>query len=228
MLEEAAVLGRQHRLDDMVGHLVDRHGVALDDAALADLVAVAVEEGDGEIVLRAPVAGGFLEGRHGQRQHHDGAGRAHGEAFAQQLDDAAPPAGDAEAAEEDGQVFPGLARLEAGLVERRIDPRVDRQQPVGFRDFRLAWLDWTFHSGMRPAWAKFLKTMRAIWRTSARPPPLSCPRLLCRRQGQSRHSCFLCRGGKSARRRFGVTTATRLPAGQTLGGSAGCSAMIAD
>ena len=51
MLEEAAVLGGEHRLDDMVGHLVDRHGIALDDAALADLVAVAVEEGDGEIAL---------------------------------------------------------------------------------------------------------------------------------------------------------------------------------
>jgi hypothetical protein len=43
----------------MVRHLVDRHRVALDDAALADLVAVAVEEGDGEVVLVAPVAGGF-------------------------------------------------------------------------------------------------------------------------------------------------------------------------
>ena len=56
MVEEAAVLGGQHRLDDMVRHLVDRHGIALDDAALADLVAVAVEEGDGEIALVAPVA----------------------------------------------------------------------------------------------------------------------------------------------------------------------------
>ena len=55
MVEEAAVLGGQHRLDDMVRHLVDRHGIALDDAALADLVAVAVEEGDGEIALVAPV-----------------------------------------------------------------------------------------------------------------------------------------------------------------------------
>ena len=32
----------------MVGHLLERHGVALADAALADLVAVAVEEGDGD------------------------------------------------------------------------------------------------------------------------------------------------------------------------------------
>ncbi len=39
VLEEAAVLGGEHGLDDMVRHLVDRHGFALDDAALADLVA---------------------------------------------------------------------------------------------------------------------------------------------------------------------------------------------
>ena len=51
MIEEAAVLGGEHRLDQVVGHLVERHGVALLDAALADLVAVAVEEGDGEVAL---------------------------------------------------------------------------------------------------------------------------------------------------------------------------------
>ena len=111
MIEEAAVLGGEHRLDDMVGHLVDRHGVALDDAALADLVAVAVEEGDGEIALVAPVAGGLLEGRHGERQHDDRAGGAERKALAGEFDNAAPPAGDAEAAEEDGQVFPGLGSL---------------------------------------------------------------------------------------------------------------------
>ncbi len=68
MLEEATVLGGEHRLDQMVGHLLERHGVALLDAALADLVAVAVEEGDGEVALRAPVAARRLEGRKGERQ----------------------------------------------------------------------------------------------------------------------------------------------------------------
>ena len=109
MLEEAAVLGGEHRLDDVVGHLVDRDRFALDDAALADLVALAVEEGDGEIVLRAPVALGFLEGGQRQRQHDDGAGRTQGEAFAEQLEAGALPAGEAEAAEEDGERFPDLA-----------------------------------------------------------------------------------------------------------------------
>ena len=141
MLEEAAVLGRQHRLDDMVGHLVDRHGIALDDAALADLVAVAVEEGDGEIVLRAPVAGGLLEGGQRERQHDDRAGGAQRDAFAEQLDDAAPPAGDAEAAEEDRQVFPDLAGLEAAL--RRAWNRSRRRSPAACRPSGswVCWLD---------------------------------------------------------------------------------------
>ena len=87
-----------------------RHRIALDDAALADLVAVAVEEGDGEIALVAPVAGGDLEGRHGERQQHHRAGRAHRERLRWRARDAAPPAADAEAAEEDGSAFPPLVR----------------------------------------------------------------------------------------------------------------------
>ena len=155
MLEEAAVLGGEHGLDDVVGHLVDRDRFALDDAALADLVALAVEEGDGEIVLRAPVALGFLEGGQGERQHDDAAGRTHGEAFAEQLEAGALPAGEAEAAEEDGERFPDLAGLEAGLVERRIDPRVDRHQARGFRALRFARWQWTVHVRQRPARACF-------------------------------------------------------------------------
>jgi hypothetical protein len=133
MLEETPVLGRQHCLDDMVRHLVDRHGIALNDAALADLVAVAIEEGDGEIALAAPVAGGDLEGRHGQREQQDDAAGAHGKTFAQHLDNAAPPAGDAEAPRKNGCRFPELAGLEADLVKRGIDPRIHRQQCGGDR-----------------------------------------------------------------------------------------------
>ena len=44
VLEEAAVLGGQRRLDQGVGDVVERHGVVVQDAALADLVAVHVEE----------------------------------------------------------------------------------------------------------------------------------------------------------------------------------------
>ena len=46
VLEEAAVLGGERRLDDGVGDLLERHGVVVQDAALADLVARRVEELD--------------------------------------------------------------------------------------------------------------------------------------------------------------------------------------
>ena len=149
MVEEAAILGGQHRIDDMVRHLVDRHGVALDDAALADLVAVAVEEGDGEIALVAPVLAGFVEGRQSQRQHDHRAGGAHRGAFAEQLDDRPPPAADAEATEEDGQVFPDFAGLEATFVQGRIDPRVDFHKARSLGAFpRLALFERVFHSAL--------------------------------------------------------------------------------
>ena len=47
VLEEAAVFGGQRRLDQRVGNFFERHGVVVQDAALADLVAVLVEELDG-------------------------------------------------------------------------------------------------------------------------------------------------------------------------------------
>ena len=108
MVEEAAVLGGEHGLDDVIRHLVDGHRIALDDAAPADLVAVAVDEGDGEIALVLPVAGGDLEGRHGERQEHHRAGRAHRQRLAGEFGGKPPPAAHTEAAEEYGGAFPPL------------------------------------------------------------------------------------------------------------------------
>ena len=70
MLVEAPVLGREHRLDQVVGKLVERDRIVVPDAARADLVAVAVEEGDRELGLLQPVVvRGFAERRDRQRQH---------------------------------------------------------------------------------------------------------------------------------------------------------------
>ena len=44
VLEEAAVFGGERGLDQMVGNFLERHGVVVQDAALADLVAVHVEQ----------------------------------------------------------------------------------------------------------------------------------------------------------------------------------------
>ena len=72
MLEEAAVLGGEHRLDEMVGQLVERDRVVVLDAAPADLDAVAVEEGHGEILALQPVlVAGQPERRLGERQYAD-------------------------------------------------------------------------------------------------------------------------------------------------------------
>ncbi len=145
MLEEPPVFCRQNRLDDVVGYLVDRHGVTLDDAALSDLVAVAVEEGNRVIPLAAPVLGSFLEGGQREREHDDRAQRAERESFAAKLDERAPPAGYPEAAEEDGDVFPGLARLEACFVKAGIDPSVDGEQTRCPRGLRFSRLERIFH-----------------------------------------------------------------------------------
>ncbi len=82
MLVEAPVFGREHRLDQVIGELLERNGVVVLDAARAHLVAVAVEDGHRELRLLQPVVvGGFLEGGERQRQHQDEAGGAERRAF---------------------------------------------------------------------------------------------------------------------------------------------------
>ncbi len=71
MLVETTILGRQHRLDQVVRHLVERHGLVPLDAPLADLVAVAVEESDRIFAHRSPVAARRLPCRQGQHHQQD-------------------------------------------------------------------------------------------------------------------------------------------------------------
>ena len=69
MLEEAPVLGGERRLDQEVGKFVERHRVVAEQAALADLVAEAVIEGDAVLVGQVHLALGEVEGgeREGER-----------------------------------------------------------------------------------------------------------------------------------------------------------------
>ena len=77
MLVEAAVFGRERRLDQRVGELLERDRIVVLDAAAADFVAEAVEEGHRQLGLLQPVVvGGLAERRLRQRQHHDEARRA--------------------------------------------------------------------------------------------------------------------------------------------------------
>ena len=122
MLKETPVFGRQNRLDEVVRHLVNRFGVIVQNAALADFVAEAVEEGDGVFAIGPPVLVGFLKGWLGQGQHQHRANHPECQPFTSQFDPGLLQAIDPEAAEKDGQRFPGFptARLEA--VHGVIDP----------------------------------------------------------------------------------------------------------
>src|SRR5262245_9604836 len=118
MLVESAIFGGERRLDQMVGELIERNRVVVSDTARADLVAVTIEEGDGELGFLQPVVvGGFTKGGDGERQQDNQAAIAEGEAFRQRLDEIpAPPAGDMEAVHEDREALVKLAPPGLGLV----------------------------------------------------------------------------------------------------------------
>ena len=148
VLVEAAVFGRERRLDQMVGIFVQRDRVVVADAARADLVAEAVEEGDGEFRLLQPVVvGGLAEGRDRERQHHDQAAEAERRAFRQRLDDGpAAPAGDVEAVHEGGEALVVLAQPARRMEDRRIQTRVEVKQealelrlPSRWNDLAHSW-----------------------------------------------------------------------------------------
>ena len=118
MLVETPVLGREHRLDQMVGKFLQRDRVVVLDAAAADLVAIAVEEGDGEFRLLEPlVVRGLAERRDGERQHeHEAAGAKRRPS--ENISTRPPaPAGDVEAVHEGGEALVELARPGLGLVQ---------------------------------------------------------------------------------------------------------------
>ncbi len=132
MLVEAPVLGGEHGLDQMVRQFVERHRMAVLDAAAADLVAVAVEEGDGEFGLLEPIlVRGLAERRAGERQHHHEAGEAHGGSLGQRLDDqpAAPPR-DMVAVHEIAVALESLARQQAAAEQAEIEPRIEIEQKM--------------------------------------------------------------------------------------------------
>ena len=130
MLVEAPVLGRERRLDQRVGELRQRDRIVVLDAAAADLVAVAVEEGDRELGLLQPVVvGGLAERGQRERQHHDEAAGAEGGGLRQRLDEhPAPPAADVEAVHEHGEPLADLARPAPGLEQEIVEARVEIEQ----------------------------------------------------------------------------------------------------
>ena len=131
MVVEAAVLGRKHGLHDIIGILVERHGVVVENAAPPDLLAEAVLEGDGEIGLFQPVArGGEPERGLRQHDHDEAAEHAQRQALAGEFDHDARGAAHVEPLHEAGEIAPQLAGFDAQRIERGIDPGIEAEQAV--------------------------------------------------------------------------------------------------
>jgi hypothetical protein len=129
MLVEAPVLGRQHRLDQVVGKLFERDRIVVADAARADLVAVAVEEGDGELGFLEPVlVRGVAERRDRERQQHHEAAGAQRRPLGKDFDRDAPPASDVEPVHEGREALVVFPRPGPGAEHRRIDARIEVEQ----------------------------------------------------------------------------------------------------
>jgi hypothetical protein len=142
MLVEAAVLGRQRRLDQHVRKVFQRDRIVVLDAAAADRVAVAIEEGHREVALLQPVlVRGLAEGGNGEREHHDEAAEAQRRGLRQRLDEhpALPPP-DIEAVHEGRIALVEFADSLGRGEQRGVDARIEVQEevpdprlPVGWR-----------------------------------------------------------------------------------------------
>ena len=129
---EAPVFGGEHGLDQVVRHFVELDRVVVADAAFAELVAVAVEEDDGELALLDPVlVRGFAERGHREREQRDRADAAEREAFRDHLDAEFLEAADVEAVHEGGEVVVARAQVHAHFEQRVVDARVEVEQEAG-------------------------------------------------------------------------------------------------
>src|SRR3984893_14268673 len=143
MVVEAAVFGGERRLDQIVRKILERNRIIVLDAAAADRIAVAVEERHREIGFLQPVVvGGFAKRRYRQRQHQDQPAEPDGRGFRQWFDeDPAFPAADMEAVHERRVPLVEFARALGGREQRRIDARIEIQQPVPDLRLPLRWYD---------------------------------------------------------------------------------------
>ena len=130
MLEEAPVFGGEHRLDQVIGEFVERDRVVVADAARADFVAVAIEEGDRELRGLEPILfGGFAERRDREREREHQPAGADRHAFRDRLDQApALRAGDVEAVHEHAEAFVELTAPTPRVIEAGVDARIQVEE----------------------------------------------------------------------------------------------------
>ena len=127
VLEEAAVLGGERRLDEMIGDLLQRHRVIVQDAALADLGPVAVQELDRVLAGVDLVLVELADGRDGQDVEHDEAAKAQRHALGERLVEEAFPSRQAEAGKKAGDGVPAVLQRLPRLGQRGIDPGIDAE-----------------------------------------------------------------------------------------------------
>ena len=109
MLEKPPVFGRQHRLDEISGRSSIGTEVVMDDAAMADLIAIAVEEGDG-IIATDCASPCLVSSKAGSASASISTMPTvpHRHAFAEEFDRTASSR-EPEAAEKDGDRFPAVS-----------------------------------------------------------------------------------------------------------------------
>ena len=126
MLEEAPVLGGERRLDQIIRKLLERHGVVAQESALADLVAVAVVEGDAVIVGQVHLALRDLERRKRKGENDEQARREPSVSTSQsELVQGAQRALDLEATKETRIGAPPILEPGPGPIEARVDRGID-------------------------------------------------------------------------------------------------------
>src|SRR5690349_5225428 len=117
MLEEAPVLGGEGCLDHDVGNLVEWDGVVAQQAALANLVAVAIEEGDAVLVGEVHLALRDFEGREREGCEHYESDLANREPFAGDLVQSADETYHREHVEEGRKTAPPIEETGPRVVE---------------------------------------------------------------------------------------------------------------
>ena len=100
MVEEARILGGQHRLDHLRRNVGKRDRIVLADAAPADDLAIRRGEGDGIFAAAVPHVAGAREGWQGVGQQQEAEHHPEGDAVVEQVDEDALQAADAEAFKE--------------------------------------------------------------------------------------------------------------------------------
>ncbi len=143
MIVEAAVLGGERRLDQVVGKILKRNRIIVLDTAVADRIAVAIEKRHREIGFFQPVlVGGFAKCRHRQRQHQQESAEPEGCGFRQRFDeDPALPAADIETVHERREPLVELARPGQGREQRGIETRIQIQTEMIDPPLPIVWDD---------------------------------------------------------------------------------------